>query len=107
MQVADATEERLRAHPPDADMKMYPDLELWIDDDGDSITITVDGVLDPRTGPSLLKTIHGLVTEGHGEILVRTGNLRIAPSDGFATLVSVIQSLRAFGVRGELGALLH
>ena len=64
-----------RADGPD--WKMNPDLELWVDDDGDPVQVTAEGTLDDRTAPCLVGTIEQLIRDGHAEIVMDARKLQI------------------------------
>ena len=78
--------------------KMNPDLELWVDGDGDLVQVTAEGTLDDRTAPCLVGTIEQLVRDGHAEILVDARKLQIRGTDG-AMFRRVSQSLASLRVR--------
>lgn len=80
---------------------MYPDLELWVDGDNDTAVVTVDGTLDERTCPSLVRAVNGLVAEGYREVLVHPGNLEIPPGSGSSVLAHIRRSFDALQVPGE------
>jgi hypothetical protein len=63
------------------DWKMDPDLELWVDAEDDVLRVSVEGTLDDRTAPTLVKTIEQLVAEGHDEILMDARKLEIRGRD--------------------------
>lgn len=85
------------ARADDSDWKMNPDLELWVDGDGDLVQVTAEGTLDDRTAPCLVGTIEELVRDGHAEIVMDARKLRIRGTDG-AMLRRVSRSLASLRV---------
>ncbi len=79
------------------DWKMYPDLELWIEADGDLTLVTAEGTLDDRTGPCLVEAIGRLAGEGHRRIRLDAHNLEINLGND-VMFRRVNQSLAALGV---------
>lgn len=62
-------------------------LELWIDSVGSSVTIRLAGFLDHATGQRFLAVVSELISLGHREFDLQTGELFVCGSLGEAVLV--------------------
>lgn len=86
----------------DAVRLMEPDLVIWVDDGGEGVVdLTLAGVLDERTGPSVLQAVEELLREGHRDIRVDAGALE-AP-DGLDLCLVLDVELACSRAGGRIG----
>lgn len=65
--------------------------------EGDAVVVRISGELDALTVVDLRPTMDRIVEEGHKQVRVDLGHLRLIDSCGVGALVSLFRRVRAYG----------
>jgi anti-sigma B factor antagonist len=81
------------------------DFRVSVRDDGDAVTVTVDGEVDVATAPALRDELYRLIDRGTKRIVVDLGGMDFIDSTGLGVFVGALKRSREGGGELELRSL--
>jgi anti-sigma B factor antagonist len=81
------------------------DFRISVRDDGDAVTVTVEGEVDVATAPALRDELYRLIERGTKRIVVDLGGMDFIDSTGLGVFVGALKRSRERGGELELQSL--